>query len=77
MASSNEARLSHVKAGENLELGGDYRKANGESCAGEASKRRRISHDTKKPSRPGCDPSVSTKHIHTSIESKGILLLYI
>ncbi|XP_028044091.1 round spermatid basic protein 1-like protein [Bombyx mandarina] len=71
MASSNEARLSHVKAGENLELGGDYRKANGESCAGEASKRRRISHDTKKPSRPGCDPSVSTKHIHTSIESKG------
>lgn len=72
MASSQEHRLSHVKVGETLDCVDDYRGSSSEKDAGQAVKRRRISHDYRKLSKLGYGPSVSTEPRHAmSPDSKG------
>lgn len=75
---SNGTTESHVKVGENRDFTDDYSASNGEGDAGEATKRRRVTHDYRKLSKLGYDPSVSTNVKHgQSIELKGISHTYL
>lgn len=72
MASSNEARVTHVKVSENRDFVDDYCGSSSLEDAGEGAKRRRTVYDCKKLSQQGCGTSVSTDPKHTSaLESKG------
>ncbi|KAG6446633.1 hypothetical protein O3G_MSEX004538 [Manduca sexta] len=72
MASSNEARVSHVKVSGNRDFGNDCYESNGEGDAGEGTKRRRVAHDYRKLSKLGYDPSVSNEsRLTPSCESRG------
>lgn len=72
MASSEEPRLSHVKVGETLDYVGDYSGSSSRKEAGNAVKRRRVSHDYRKLSKLGYGPSVSAESEHAmSPDSKG------
>lgn len=57
---SNGPLDSHVKVSENCDFGEDYCGANSEADAGEATKRRRVTHDYRKLSKLGYDPTMST-----------------
>lgn len=75
---SNGATESHVKVGENRDFTDDYSASNGEGDAGEGTKRRRVTHDYRKLSKLGYDPSVSMNVKHgQSIELKGISHIYL
>lgn len=77
MASSNEARVTHVKVSENRDFVDDYCGSSSLEDAGEGAKRRRTGYDGKNPSQQGCGTSVSTDPKHTAaIESKGINSFY-
>lgn len=56
---SSEPLQSHVKVGENHDFADDYCSSNSEADAGEGTKRRRVTHDYKRLSKLGYDPSVS------------------
>ncbi|XP_075986904.1 uncharacterized protein LOC142983776 [Anticarsia gemmatalis] len=72
MASSNEARVTHVKVSENRDFADDYCGSSSSEDAGESAKRRRVVHDCKKLSKQGHGTSMSTDPKHTpSLESKG------
>ncbi|XP_048486685.1 uncharacterized protein LOC105386526 [Plutella xylostella] len=70
MASSASVE-SPVKVGENRESPDDYSSSNSEVDAGEGSKRRRVTHDYRKLSKLGYDPSVSSPtKLLVPVESK-------
>lgn len=72
MASSNEARVTHVKVSENRDFADDYCGSKSLEDAGESAKRRRVVYDCKKQSQQGYGTSMSADPKHTpSIESKG------
>nr|XP_049705735.1 lysine-specific demethylase 9 [Helicoverpa armigera] len=72
MASSHEARVTHVKVSENRDFVDDYCDSSSLEDAGEGAKRRRTANDCKKLSQQGYGTSMSTDPKHTSsIESKG------
>ncbi|XP_053619301.1 lysine-specific demethylase RSBN1L [Plodia interpunctella] len=69
---SSESLQSNVKVGENRDFVDDYCSPIGEADAGEATKRRRVTHDYKRLSKLGYDPSVSSNaKLLQSSESKG------
>lgn len=72
MASSNEARVTHVKVSENHDFADDYCSTSGLKDAGETTKRRRVTYEGKKQSHQeyGTNMSTGTKHT-SSLESKG------
>lgn len=75
MASSEQARLSHVKVGENCDYVGKLCGSKSKEDAGDGVKRRRVSHDHRKLSKLGHGPSVSTEtRVALSTETKGKLL---
>lgn len=57
---------SHVKVRENRAIVDDCCSSSSETDAGEANKRRRMSHDNRKLSKLGYDPSVPTNLKHAS-----------
>ncbi|CAB3258672.1 unnamed protein product [Arctia plantaginis] len=72
MASSNEARVAHVKVSENRDYDDEYCGSSSLEDAGESAKRRRVAYDCKKPSHQRFETSMSTDSKHTpSLESKG------
>ncbi|KAJ8707489.1 hypothetical protein PYW08_010741 [Mythimna loreyi] len=72
MASSNEARVTHVKVSENRDFMDDYCGSTSLEDAGEGAKRRRTAYDCNKLTQQGCGTSVSTDPKHTPVsESKG------
>ncbi|XP_026731059.1 uncharacterized protein LOC113496134 [Trichoplusia ni] len=72
MASSNEARVTHVKVSENRDRVDDYCGSNSLEDAGENTKRRRTAFDGNKQLQLGYGTSMSTDTKHTaSSESKG------
>ncbi|XP_068624703.1 uncharacterized protein [Battus philenor] len=68
---SNEYLESHVKVSENVSVTEENCSLNSEADAGEGAKRRRMSHDQKKLSKLGYDPSVSTDSKHAATDSRG------
>lgn len=72
MASSSNARLSHVKVEENRDCIVDYCSSSSERDAGEGAKRRRVTQDHKRLMKLGCGSSMSSDSIIIpGIESKG------
>ncbi|CAH0599169.1 unnamed protein product [Chrysodeixis includens] len=72
MASSNEARVTHVKVSENRDRVDDYCGSSSLEDAGENAKRRRTAFDGNKQIQMGYGTSMSTDTKHTaSSESKG------
>ncbi|CAH2060955.1 unnamed protein product, partial [Iphiclides podalirius] len=69
---SKEHIESPVKVSENRDLSEDNCSSSSEADAGEGIKRRRVTHDYKKLSKLGYDPSVSTDSKHASSDSRGI-----
>ncbi|KAJ2940974.1 hypothetical protein O0L34_g13100 [Tuta absoluta] len=66
------ASESSVKNGENREFSDEFSNTNGDGDAGESGKRRRVTHDYRKLSKLGYDPSMSTQTpVNQSAESKG------
>lgn len=77
MASSNEARVAHVKVSEIRDFADEHCGPNSLEGAGESAKRRRVAYDSKKPSHQKFGTSMSTDSKHTpTSESKGNILLY-
>ncbi|KAL0859452.1 hypothetical protein ABMA27_010622 [Loxostege sticticalis] len=69
---SDQPVQSNVKVGENRDFAEDVYGQNSEADAGEGSKRRRVTHDYKRLSKLGYDPSVSTNAKQPqSLDSKG------
>lgn len=63
---SNDSIESHVKVSENRDNVDDCCSSPSETDAGDANKRRRVSHDYRKLSKLGYDPSVPTNLKHAS-----------
>lgn len=77
MASSNEARVTHVKVSENRDRVDDYCGSNSLEDAGENAKRRRTAFDGNKQLQLEYGTSMSSDTKHTaSSESKGINPFY-
>jgi hypothetical protein len=69
---SDQPLQSNVKVGENRDFAEDHNGLYNEADAGEGSKRRRVTHDYRKLSKLGYDPSMSTNAKHSqSHDSKG------
>lgn len=69
---SEEPLQSNVKVCENREFSEEFNGQNYEADAGEGIKRRRVTHDYKRLSKLGYDPSMSTNAKHPqSLDSKG------
>lgn len=69
---SDQPLQSNVKVSDNQEFAEDFYGQNSEADAGEGTKRRRVTHDYKRLSKLGYDPSVSTNAKHPqSLDSKG------
>ncbi|KAM3959897.1 LOW QUALITY PROTEIN: uncharacterized protein ACR2FA_006034 [Aphomia sociella] len=69
---SKEPLQSNVKVGENREYTEDYCSSMSEVDAGEGTKRRRVTHDYRRLSKLGYDPSVSTNaKLMQSFDGKG------
>ncbi|XP_045780033.1 lysine-specific demethylase 9 [Maniola jurtina] len=69
---SNDSMESHVKVGENGDFVDDCGNACSDTDAGESTKRRRVTHDYRKLSKLGYDPSVPTNSKQASSgDSKG------
>lgn len=72
---SNGSLDSQAKVFANLDLSGDYNNLNCDSDAGDGTKRRRVTHDYRKLSKMGYDPSVSSGgKLTPPLESKGNFL---
>ncbi|CAH2243720.1 uncharacterized protein LOC120634459 [Pararge aegeria] len=69
---SDDSMESHVKVDENGDFADDSSNACSDTETGEGSKRRRVTHDYRKLSKLGYDPSVPTNLKHAStVDSKG------
>lgn len=69
---SNDSIESQVKVGENLDTADDCYISCSETDTGEGIKRRRVTHDYRKLSKLGYDPSMPTNLKHaTSSDFKG------
>lgn len=74
---SNCSPETNVKVSENRDSAEDYNSSNSEADAGEAIKRRRVTHDYRKLSKLGYDPSMSLNIKHApSPDFKGIFYNY-
>lgn len=75
---SNSSPETNVKVSENRDSAEDYNSSNSEADAGEAIKRRRVTHDYRKLSKLGYDPSMSLHIKHApSPDFKGIFYSYV
>ncbi|XP_023941496.1 lysine-specific demethylase RSBN1L [Bicyclus anynana] len=69
---SDDSMESHVKVGENGDFVDDTSNVCSDTDAGESTKRRRVTHDYRKLSKLGYDPSVPTNSKHAPpVDSKG------